>query len=73
MTLLSANIEVNGLLKKENKESSKCQRANRKQQLIKWECVVSKRAHVFASGTAQKLGRRTSYLGLTQVLVRSTS
>ena len=35
MTLLSANIEVNGLLKKENKESSKCQRANRKQQLIK--------------------------------------
>lgn len=35
MTLLSANIEVNGLLKKENEESSKCQRANRKQQLIK--------------------------------------
>ena len=35
MTLLSANIEVNGLLKKENKESSKCHRAQRKQQLIK--------------------------------------
>lgn len=40
-TLLSANIEVNGLLKKESKESSKCQRANRKQQLIKGERVVS--------------------------------